>query len=79
MTEERILMRKRTTVVMLAIGCWLALSAAVAYGAEQAAGSSLAESGHSHLALFLGGGKEKVADHRESAGAKRNTEERRNR
>ena len=50
MTEERIVMRKRTTVVMLAIGCWLALGGAAA---AQDDASDLAKAAQNPLASLV--------------------------
>ena len=61
----------RYVLVLLSIGL---VAVPAAYGAEQPAGlghgdSAHSESGHSHLAVFLGAGEEDIGDHQESAKA----------
>jgi hypothetical protein len=61
----------RCVLVLLSIGL---AAVPAAYGAEQAAGSghgdsAHSESGHSHLAAFLGAGEEDIEGHQESAKA----------
>ena len=61
----------RYVLVLLSIGL---VTVPVAYGAEQPAGSghgdsAHSESGHSHLAVFLGAGEEDLEGHQESAKA----------